>query len=180
MFVRTERLVLRRFRLADAEQFAAYRSDPVVARFQSWEPPMPLAEARETVERFAQGDPSAPGWFQYAVERDSVLIGDVALKLHENLMQGELGYTFATQYQGKGYASEAVRGLLDHLFVERGLHKVSAECDVRNVASARLLERVGFTREGLRPEHTWFKGEWTDDLLWGYLNPRRPTPARSS
>ena len=44
-----------------------------------------------------------------------------------------------------------------------------AECDARNVASARLLERVGFTREGLRRRHTWIKGEWTDDLLYGLL-----------
>ena len=51
----------------------------------------------------------------------------------------------------------------------RGLHKVSAEVDARNGASARLLERVGFTREGLRRSHTWIKGEWTDDLLYGLL-----------
>jgi RimJ/RimL family protein N-acetyltransferase len=49
------------------------------------------------------------------------------------------------------------------------VHKVSAECDARNEASARLLARVGFTREGLRREHTWLKGEWTDDLLFGLL-----------
>ncbi|HWD78123.1 MAG TPA: GNAT family protein, partial [Kribbella sp.] len=94
------------------------------------------------------------------------------------------GFTFATEYQGKGYASEAVRGLLEYVFVDRRLHKVSAECDARNTASARLLERVGFTREGLRLSHTWIKGEWTDDLLYGYLNPyvdrQPPTPAPSA
>ncbi|MFF0264701.1 GNAT family N-acetyltransferase [Kribbella sp. NPDC004536] len=180
MFVRTERLTVRRFLAGDAEWFAAYRSDPVVARFQGWEAPVPLAEAQQTVERFAAGDPEAPGWFQYAVALDGVLIGDLGLNLHENLMQAELGFTLATEYQGKGYASEAVRGLLQHLFVDRQLHKVSAECDARNTASAQLLERVGFTREGLRLSHTWFKGEWTDDLLYGYLNPQQPTPVRSA
>src|SRR3954454_21398277 len=111
MFVRTERLVLRRFSSADAEAFAAYRSDPEVARYQSWDAPVPLAEAEETVAKFASGDPAAPGWFQYAVDLDGVLIGDLGLKLHENLMQAELGFTLAQRYQGKGYASEAVRGL---------------------------------------------------------------------
>jgi RimJ/RimL family protein N-acetyltransferase len=185
MFVRTERLTLRRFTPADAERFAAYRSDPEVARYQSWEAPMPLADARRTVERFAAGDPEAPGWFQCAVDLDGVLIGDLGLNLHENLMQAELGYTLATEYQGIGYASEAVLGLLEHLFVERELHRVSAEADARNTASVRLLERVGFTREGLRLSNTWFKGEWTDDLLFGYLrddylNRSRPTPAPSA
>lgn len=46
---------------------------------------------------------------------------------------------------------------------------MSAECDARNTASARLLERVGFTQEGLRRSNSWFKGEWTDDLLFGLL-----------
>lgn len=185
MFVRTERLTLRRFTPADAERFAAYRSDPEVARYQSWDAPVPLADARQTVERFAAGDPEAPGWFQCAVDLDGVLIGDLGLNLHENLMQAELGYTLATEYQGKGYASEAVLGLLEHLFVERELHRVSAEADARNTASVRLLERVGFTREGLRLSNTWFNGEWTDDLLFGYLrddypNRSRPTPAPSA
>jgi aminoglycoside 6'-N-acetyltransferase len=59
--------------------------------------------------------------------------------------------------------------LLDHLFVERNLHRVAAECDARNASSARLLERVGFRQEGLRRAATWFKGEWTDDLVFGLL-----------
>jgi len=45
----------------------------------------------------------------------------------------------------------------------------SAECDARNERSARLLERVGFRREGYRPACTWAKGEWTDDILFGLL-----------
>jgi aminoglycoside 6'-N-acetyltransferase len=184
MFVRTERLTLRRFTPLDAERFAAYRSDPAVARFQGWDAPLPLAEAQESVERFASSDPEAAGWFQYAVDLDGVLIGDVGLNLHQNLMQADLGFTFATQYQRKGYASEAVRGLLEHVFAERELHRVSAEADARNTASTRLLERVGFTREGLRLSNTWLKGEWTDDVLFGYLrddylNRSRPTPGQS-
>ena len=169
MFVRTERLDLRRFTTTDAEAFSAYRSDPDVARYQSWDAPVPLAEALKTVELFGQGNPVAPGWFQYAVDLDGVLIGDLGLNLHKNLMQADLGFTLASEYQGHGYASEAVRGLLHHLFVDRELHRVSAECDARNTASARLLERVGFTREGERPANSWFKGEWTDDLLYGLL-----------
>jgi len=169
MFARTERLTLRRFTLADAEAFATYRSDPDVARYQSWDVPVPPAEAVRKVEQFVQGDPAAPGWFQYAVDLDGVLIGDLGLNLDENLLQAELGFTLAPAYQGRGYATEAVRGLLDHLFIERKLHRVSAECDARNTASARLLERVGFTQEGLRRSNSWFKGEWTDDLLFGLL-----------
>src|SRR5690242_1807679 len=127
MFVQTERLTLRRFSPADAEAFAAYRSDPEVARYQSWD--VPIQDPLGTVTGYGNGDPDAPGWFQYAVDLDGVLIGDLGLNLDENLMQAELGFTLAPAYQGKGYATEAVRGLLDHLFTVKNLHRVSAECD---------------------------------------------------
>lgn len=166
----TERLVVRRFVAGDAAVFAAYRSDPEVARFQSWDVPVSGVEAARLVSEFAVAEEGAPGWFQYAVElRDGgVLVGDVGVGLHDNRMQAELGFTVARLYQGRGYATEAVRCVLSRVF-GAGVRRVSAECDARNTASARLLERVGFRREGCRRQHTWIKGEWTDDLLFGLL-----------
>ena len=119
----------------------------------------------------AAADPAQPGWFQFAVELKATRthIGDVGVNLNDNRRQAEIGYTLAPDQQGHGYATEAVRAVLERLFTVQGLHKVSAECDARNLASARLLERVGFVREGLLRRHTWIKGEWTDDLLYGLL-----------
>ena len=171
MLISTQRLLLRRFREADAVALAEYRSDPDVARYQSWDAPFPLLRAETAVATFMASDPDLPGWFQYAVEltEDGVLIGDVAVHLHENLMQAEIGFTLATTYQKQGYATEAVRAVLDRLFRVQGLHKVTGECDARNVASAGLMERLGFTREGLLRQQTFIKGEWTDDLIYGLL-----------
>jgi aminoglycoside 6'-N-acetyltransferase len=178
LFAQTPRLVIRRFRVADAPVFAAYRSDPEVARYQSWTPPVPLHEAAALVRTFAAGDPSLPGWFQYAIAiraTDDVLIGDIGVHLEENMMQAEIGFTLDPQYQGLGYATEAVRAMLRYLFADRLLRRVSAECDARNLSSARLLERLGFRREGLRRQHTWIKGEWTDDVLFGLLAAEFPS-----
>ncbi|MFG2195666.1 GNAT family N-acetyltransferase [Streptomyces sp. NPDC048639] len=174
MFPQTDRLSLRRFRPEDAPALAAYRSVPEVARYQSWISPVPVEAADALVRSYAAGDPSAPGWFQYAVELkdDGALVGDVGVGLHENRMQAEIGFTLAPNRQGHGYAGEAIGAVLRDLFERRNLHRVSAECDARNLPSARLLERVGFQREGLRPEFTWLKGEWTDDLLFGLLAER--------
>ena len=173
VLITTERLVLRRFRAADAATLLAYRTDPAVARYQSWPVPSSPAEADRFVAAMAADDPDEPGWFQYALERveDHAHIGDVAVNLHSNRRRADLGVTLARAYQGKGYAAEAVRGLLDHLFRVRGLHKVSAEADARNTASARLLERLGFTREGRLRQQTFIKNEWTDDLIYGLLAP---------
>jgi aminoglycoside 6'-N-acetyltransferase len=167
----TPRLILRRLRDSDAEAFATYRSDPAVARYQSWDTPFPIGAARAFVREQATADPAWPGWFQYAIElrSDGVLAGDVGVNLHENRMQAEIGFALAAAHQGQGYATEAVRRVLTQLFTAAGLVRVSAECDARNDRSARLLERLGFRREGLRIRNTWTKGEWTDDLLFGLL-----------
>ena len=174
MFFATDRLRLRRFRADDVPVFAAYRSDPVVARYQGWTAPVSAEAATALVREFAGGDPGQPGWFQYAVElKDGGgLVGDVGVNLHKNRMQAELGFTLARERQGCGYATEAVHAVLRDLFERRGLHRVSAECDARNQASAKLLERVGFQNEGLRPSNSWIKGEWTDDLVFGLLADR--------
>jgi RimJ/RimL family protein N-acetyltransferase len=180
MQLTTERLVVRSFRAADAPVLSAYRSQPEVARYQSWEAPFTLERAEDFVVHMAGADPGKPGWFQWAVElaADRTLIGDVGVGLHENLLQADLGFTFSPQGQGRGYATEAVRAVLSRLFDLQGVRRVSAECDARNVRSAALLRRVGFAQEGFLRSHTWIKGEWTDDLLFGLLAADRTSPGQ--
>jgi RimJ/RimL family protein N-acetyltransferase len=169
----TDRLILRRFRASDAPVLAAYRSDPEVARYQSWDAPFGIEKAEIAVRNFAASSPDDAGHFQYAIELtgEQMLIGDVYVRLHDNLRQAEIGFTLDPAYQKMGFAFEAVSAVLDRLFRVQGLHKVTAECDARNTRSAALLERLGFQREGLLRQQTFIKGEWTDDLLYGLLAP---------
>ena len=178
----TSRLALRPLQLADAPVLSAYRSDPGVARYQPWSVPYTVADAGTLISDLVQADPALPGWFQYGIERraDGALVGDLGVHLHKNRQQADIGFTLAVEHQGVGYGTEAVRRLLDHLLVERGLHKVSAECDARNLASARLLTRAGFQLEGRLRSHTWIKGEWTDDLWFGVLAGEWPPGAPDS
>jgi aminoglycoside 6'-N-acetyltransferase len=171
VLLQTSRLVIRPFAPGDEPAFAAYRSDPEVARYQTWDTPYPLAEARRFVAEQSAADPRALGWFQYAVERhdEPGLIGDVGVCRSDEGRQAELGFTLAPAHQGRGYAREAVTRIVDFLLVEEELHRLTAGTDGRNVRSARLLERVGFRREGYLVASTWIKGEWTDDLLFGLL-----------
>ncbi|MGS0687838.1 GNAT family N-acetyltransferase [Nakamurella sp. GG22] len=167
----TPRLRLRPLTRGDAAALSAYRSDPAVARYQPWTVPFTVQDAENLITALVESDPLTPGWFQYGIERraDAALIGDLGVHLHANGMQAEIGFTLSASEQGQGYGSEAVRRILEHLLVERRLHKVAAECDARNEASARLLTRVGFTLEGRLRSQTFLKGEWTDDLWFGVL-----------
>ncbi|HVD15761.1 MAG TPA: GNAT family protein [Actinomycetota bacterium] len=174
----SDRLVLRRFRPEDLDAFVAYRSDPEVARYQGWEAPYSRAEATRFLADLQATHPDTPDvWYQIAValRQTDQLIGDCAAHVEpDDPRQAEIGFTIAPAHQGHGYATEAVRRLLDYLLVERGKHRVHASCDDRNTRSAALLERVGMRREGHLLESTWAKGEWTSDLLFAVL--RRDWP----
>lgn len=167
------RLTLRRFRLDDLAALVAYRSIPEVARFQGWDAPYPLAEGEDMIRRMMDQYPDTPGeWFQFAVALRSSgeLIGECGAKtLTTDSRQAEIGYTLAPAHQGLGYATEAARTLLGYLLGARGKHRVIAYCDPRNVASERVMLRLGMRREGHMIESTWAKGEWTDDLVYALL-----------
>lgn len=147
----SEHLVLRRFRDADAEALAAYRDDPEVARYQGWDRPYPLTEARTFIAGLHALSPGRPGtWFQFAVERRDAegLIGDVALRTtDDDPPRGEVGFTFATGWQGQGHATEALQALVDYALGTLGLAGLFAVTDARNRRARRLLQRVGFELE---------------------------------
>ena len=166
------RVLVRRFRPEDVAEFVAYRSDAEVARYQSWDAPYPPDEGERFVAQMMTAHPDTPGeWFQFAVALRATgqLIGDcAALTRADDPGQCEIGFTIAPRYQGRGYATEAVRLLVGYLFA-RGKHRITACCDPRNTASAAVLERLAMRREGHLRQSTWAKGEWTDDLLYALL-----------
>ena len=178
----SERLIIRRFELADAAPLAAYRSDAEVARYQAWECPYSLSEAEKFVASLRDLVPGTPGtWFQFAVRLvpSGTLIGDVALRtVRSDPRQAELGFTFAGSYQGQGYATEAVRRVVAYAFDRLAMHRVFSLTDTRNLRAKHLLERLGFRREGELRESTWFKGAWASEFIYAQLeSERRPEHA---
>jgi RimJ/RimL family protein N-acetyltransferase len=163
----TERLVLRPFRLADADFLAAYRSEPAVARFQSWTAPYPVARARAFILSLQGLDgPQRGTWIQIAVERDDALVGDVAVGLDSGGEIATIGYTVAPAHQGHGVAREAVGAVVDRLFELSAVHRVEASVDPRNVASSRLVEALGFELEGIARSAVRDGDEWSDDARY--------------
>ena len=173
-FTRIEsgRLRIRRFKDSDLTPFMAYRNDPEVSRYQSWDS-CNEQEARAFIREVGSARVGVPGeWFQFAIESKETqnLIGDCGLRVDEDEpYRAEIGFTLAREYQGKGFASVAVSLLLDHAFDALGLHRVVAIADCRNAPSVALLERVGMRREGHFLQNTWFKGGWADDYLYAVL-----------
>lgn len=172
LVLETSRLRLRRFTGADMPVFLAYRNDPEIARYQSWESYSEV-EGQAFLEHQRQTLPGTPGaWCQFALEELSSgrMLGDCALHVDgTEQRKGEIGFTLARENQGRGFATEAVGRLLEYAFDELGLHRVVAITDCRNHASVSLLERVGMRREAHFHEHIWFKGGWGDEYLYARL-----------
>lgn len=170
---RTDRLVIRRLRAQDASTLCAYRSEPTVARYQSWDTPFTLTQAHAFIDGLSATDPDTPGqWFQFALVEAAtgIHIGDVAAGVDaDDPRLATIGVTLATSAQGSGYASEALAWLLDYLFLERGKHRVAADCDVRNDRVIALLERLQMRREANHLESAWWKGEWVDEYVYALL-----------
>lgn len=170
------RCVLRDFREEDLPVFSAYRSDPLVARYQSWSPPFTLEDARAFHETLRATPFGAPGtWYQIAIADPTTdaLLGDCAVHFLEDGMQAEIGFTMAREHQGRGLMREAVSALLDHLFGELGKHRVIAVTDARNDGAIRLLSGLGFRREGHFLQNVFFKGAWGDEMLFACLASER-------
>jgi RimJ/RimL family protein N-acetyltransferase len=144
----TPRLTLRRSHAGDAASIAAYRSDPEVHRYQGWER-TDSDGVREEIEAMAARAPGdGGGWVQFSVEaRDTgSLVGDVGLSPDDDEPGViKIGYTMDPAFQGRGYATEAVKALIAYAFDTLGADLVRAYASAENLPSIRVAEKAGLT-----------------------------------
>jgi RimJ/RimL family protein N-acetyltransferase len=171
MIFETERLVARRFGPRDLVAFVAMRDDPEVARFQSWER-YSEEDGRRFIAELATMQPGEPGWFQFALEQRAtgLFVGDCGLFVDPaDRRLARVGYTIARPFWNQGFASEAVMALTQFAFGQFNIHRITASVDPRNLASCRVLEKIGYVREGHFRQSEWFKGAWADDAVYAML-----------
>ena len=160
--IETERLRLRPFTRGDVDAVFAYRSREDVCRFL-FDEPMSRETCAEAVQarvgQVALTDRGRQDRARGRAARRLGVIGEVSLiwRSEEN-RQGELGYIFHPDVHGQGFATEASRALLEFGFETARLHRIYARCDARNVASSRVMERLGMRQEAHFREHAMVKG----------------------
>ena len=171
--LRTERLAMRPFERRDVEAVYDYRRRDEVARYL-FDHPLSKDECALAIQqRIGQTAIKEEGdRIVLAVElaQTGLLIGEMSLILRSaNARQGEIGWIFSPDYQGRGLATEAATCILDLAFGPGDMHRVMARCDARNTGSYRLMERLGMRREAHFKEHAIFKGEWDEEYLYAIL-----------
>jgi [ribosomal protein S5]-alanine N-acetyltransferase len=169
--VQTPRLRLRPFDDADADALFALHSSARVLRY--WDAPPWTERARAdrfiaACRRMAEDGSGA----RLAVDRtsDGAFIGWCALvRWNPDHRSASMGYCFDDAAWGHGYATESARALLQWAFDTLDLNRVQAETDTRNAASARVLEKLGFVREGTLREDCVVNGDVSDSWVYGLL-----------
>jgi [ribosomal protein S5]-alanine N-acetyltransferase len=150
--IATERLVLRKPRLGDAQDiFDGYATDAEVLRYLPMTAPEDITETeaflRESLRDWDEG--TSLTWVITFPDDDRCL-GLIALRLKQQ--SANIGYVLCRQYWGQGLMPEAARAVLEYALSLPHIREVSATCDVDNAGSRRVLEKIGMTCEGLQPQ----------------------------
>jgi len=170
--IRTARLLLREFDRRDLDDVHEYAADAAVARFMDWGPNTP----EQTVEFMGRKLEEQARWprdeVTLAVEHvaDARVIGSIRLAVsdRENLA-GDFGYSLNSAYWRRGFATEASAALIDVGFKTLGLHRIWAECDVQNVASWGVMDKLRMRREAHVRDGKRIKGVWRDRYVYAVL-----------
>lgn len=167
----TERLRLRPFTEADGDELFALQSDAHVLRY--WDSP-PWVD-RSSIARFLDGckrlEEEGSG-ARVVIERaaDGAFLGWCTFNSwNPDFRSASLGYCLTEAAWGRGYATEAASALLGWAFDALDLNRVQSETDTRNAASARVLKKLGFVREGTLREDCIVDGVVSDSWVYGLL-----------
>ena len=166
----TERLVLRDYTMDDLEVEYHNNTDPELFKYMPFGPGT-LEGTKERIDRMIKKREQDPRTdFDVAVtsKKTMELIGGCRLNKVSDI-EGHVGYKLARRYWGKGYATEAVRALVDYGFRVLNLHRVYATVHPENAASIRVLEKVGMVLEGRLRENFVYDGEYRDSLIYSIL-----------
>ena len=168
--LKTERLLLRPFRLTDAEDVFAYAKDPEWSR--NLGPRMPRPYLRHHADEYVARQVLAswdtnPSW---AIVLDSSVVGGINLGTNDPHEIASLGYALARNHWGNGLMTEAARAVIDWAFRNHAAwRKVVATADLPNPGSWRVMEKLGMRREGVLCSEGLVRGQPVDMVYYGLL-----------
>jgi len=150
----TPRLILRQINAGDAADLLSMNSDPEVLKYDVDPPMKDIPEALAEIEKYAKSftDKQSIGW-GVCLQSNNRLIGDfVFFFYNQAYYKTDLGYRLAQTYWQQGYGTEALRAIIQFAFETLHLHRINVDTRMDNLASVHLMEKVGFTHEGVRRE----------------------------
>ncbi|RLQ89773.1 GNAT family protein [Planomicrobium sp. Y74] len=169
--IESERLLLRKLELADAEDMFEYASEPAVSRFMPWQAHQTTDDTREFIDFIRKGyeDNKKLTW-AIELKGENKMIGTIDfVSWLQRRQRAEVGYTLSHHYWGQGLMLEAAETLIDFGFKKMDLIKVEAPIMLDNKQSQHVAEKLGMIREGVLRKHMIIKGEFVDLAMYAVL-----------
>ena len=150
MDIATDRLLLRKFRLTDAEQaYENFGKDPLVGRYVSFTPFDTLANSHDAVRHHVWEYDNNPDFYGWAITYGGEVIGSIGLfDIDHESETCEIGYSVGSKWWGHGFATEAAKAVVNFALLRMFAHRVQATYHPENIASKRVLEKIGMKYEG--------------------------------
>lgn len=175
MRLETPRLLLREYTEDDCDAVLAYQSDSRYLHYYPWDE-RTLEDVRRFVRTFIGWQSESPRRrFQLAMllRESGTLIGSCGVRRKpDDDGEADIGFELSPEHWGLGYATEAATAMAAFAFRDLGLRRLSSWCIAENAASARVLEKLGMSREGRLAVAEHFKGRDWDTLLYGMSRER--------
>jgi [ribosomal protein S5]-alanine N-acetyltransferase len=172
MILETKSLLIREFIEIDSKDVFIYQSHPLYLRYSHWTH-RTQADVNQFVQTFITQQTEQPRTkFQLAIilKEENKLIGNCGIRINDvQLQEANIGYELDVHYWGQGYATEAAYAIVKFGFEKLSLHRIWSYCITENIASARVLEKIGMRREGHLHEKEFIKGRWYDHFLYAIL-----------
>jgi RimJ/RimL family protein N-acetyltransferase len=159
--IKTQRLKIRNFSKEDYYDLFEYLSDIDTYKFEPGKP-ITLNEAKKLCNERSKNNKFL------AIQLENKMIGHIYFAQIEpkKLMTWEVGYIFNKKYQGKGYATESLKAILEYGFKNLNIHRIFANCSPKNIKSWKLLERVNMKREGKLRQNIFFNIGKNKKPIW--------------
>lgn len=164
----TKRLKIRPFKQADINDLFEIYSNEETCQYLLHEPWTDNNKNNE-FQKISEYKLTTETAISLAYELDNKVVGDISIWYTGMKETVEVGFAFNSNFAGKGYATEALRGVIEYLFAVEKVHRIQANLDCRNNPSSHLCARVGMRQEAHFIKDFWNKGEWTDSYVYGML-----------
>lgn len=153
--IETENLILREFRIEDAEDmFKNWAGDDEVTKYLTW-PTHSSIEVSKSVTGMWEKEYNSLNSYQWCIElkKSGQAIGSIGVvNLNEDINAVEIGYCIGRKFWGQGFTSEALEALIPFFFEEIQVNRIEARHDLRNPASGKVMEKCGLIKEGMKPQ----------------------------
>lgn len=170
--IETERLLLRKIKIKDAQDMYEYAKNPNVSKYLTWSAHESLSYTKKYIKflskKYIKGE-----YFDWGIElkQTGKFIGTCGFSVFDSAnRKAEIGYVLNPAYHNNGYATEAVLKIIDFTFNELNFHRIEARCILENAASSRVLEKCGLILEGICKDELFLKNEYKTIKHYAIIN----------